>query len=245
MSVRVLTMMRPRGRGEQMLPLVAPSTREHSPHRPVRVSVWCVRWACAVAVMPVLLLANSAASAHRAACLHLLSAPFTAPYLQRWACESGDDLSAGLCRYCLFVGNLAALLLLAPGTASDTLAVFWVVMRPTTMMTPAPAVIIGDPTAALYGGVWVPWAHALAASALCAGCAQLLYTLPKDNVLRVMGCTACAVLVGALAVAAALSPAPLARRLFQSAALPFWALFGETSRPSSSSSASSLTTTTT
>ena len=114
------------------------------------------------------------------------------------------------------------------------------------MMTPAPAVIIGDPTAAaLYGGVWVPWAHALAASALCAGCAQLLYTLPKDNVLRVMGCTACAVLVGALAVAAALSPAPLARRLFQSAALPFWALFGETSRPSSSSSASSLTTTTT
>ena len=216
MSVRVLTMMRPRGRGE-LLPVHA---ADHSPSRAhARVSVWCVRCACATAVLPVLLLGNSAASAHRAACLHLLTAPFTAPFLQRWACET-DGLAAGLCRFCLFVGNLAALMLLAPSTASDTVAVLWV------------RAVAPHEVAAAYGGVWVPWAHALATSALCAGCAQLLYALPKDNVLRVMGCTACAVLVGALAVAAALSPAPLARRLFQSAALPFLLLFGETSRPS-------------
>jgi hypothetical protein len=263
MSVRVLTMMRPRGRGE-LLPFVTNNNnntnalREHSPSRAqqARVSVWGVRCACATAVLPVLLLGNSAASAHRAACLHLLSAPFTAPFLQRWACEA-DGVAAGLCRFSLFVGNLAALLLLAPSTASDTLAVFW--MR-AAIMTPTPNYENSNPnhnthnnedssssgggsnhhhdaafnhvTMQTYGGVWVPWAHALAASALCAGCAQLLYALPKDNVLRVMGCTACAVLVGALAVAAALSPAPLARRLFQSAALPFLVLFGETSRPS-------------
>ena len=222
MSVRVLTMtmMRPRGRGEPVLPVV----REHSPSRAMqgRVSVWGVRCACATAVLPVLLLGGSAASAHRAACLHLLSAPFTAPFLQRWACET-DGVAAGLCRFCLFVGNLAALMLLAPSTASDTLAVLWV---------RAAAGASAHEAMLAYGGVWVPWAHALATSALCAGCAQLLYALPKDNVLRVMGCTACAVLVGALAVAAALSPAPLARRLFQAAALPFLLLFGETSRPS-------------
>ena len=226
MSVRVLTMMRPRVRGEPLA-----GFREHSPSRapPRLVSVWSVRCACIITVLPVLLLGNSAASAHRAACLHLLAAPFTAPFLQRWACES-DGLASGLCRFCLFVGNLAALLLLAPTTASDTLEVF--IARPSTHS--------GAAAPAAYGGVWVPWAHALAACALCSGCAQLLYALPKDNVLRVMGCTACAVLVGALAVAAALAPAALARRLFQSAAIPFLVLFGETSRtpPASSSSSS-------
>ena len=228
MSVRVLTMMRPRGRGEPLLPvhqhhaMMDASPPPGSRAQP-RVSLWCVRSACATAVLPVLLLGSSAASAHRAACLHLLSAPFTAPFLQRWACET-DGLAAGLCRYCLFAGNLAALMLLAPGTASDTLAVLW--LRTAAATTAAPHEVM-----LTYGGVWVPWAHALATTALCAGCAQLLYALPKDNVLRVMGCTACAVLVGALAVAAALSPAPLARRLFQSAALPFLLLFGETSRP--------------
>jgi hypothetical protein len=74
-------------------------------------------------------------------------------------------------------------------------------------------------------------AHALFALALCLGCAQLLLMVHKGHVLRVMACTATAVMVSALALAAATTTsAPLARRFFQMAALPFVLLFLETAR---------------
>ena len=73
-------------------------------------------------------------------------------------------------------------------------------------------------------------AHALFTLAICLGCIQLLLMVHKGHVLRVMACTAVAVMVSALALAAAaLSPA-LARRFFQAAALPFVLLFLETAR---------------
>jgi hypothetical protein len=64
--------------------------------------------------------------------------------------------------------------------------------------------------------------------ALCLGCIQLLWTVPKDHVLRVMACTAVAVMVAAFAIAASVAPAMLARRFFQAAAVPFLFLFIET-----------------
>jgi hypothetical protein len=73
-------------------------------------------------------------------------------------------------------------------------------------------------------------AHALVAVALCLGCTQLLIMVHKGNVLRVMACTAAAVVVAALAVASVLAPLALARRFFQSAILPFGLLFLEATR---------------
>ena len=195
-------------------------------HREARTnSITGVRCACAATMLPVLLLGMTAASAHRAACLHLLVTPITGPYLQGYACEGGR-ISGILCRACLFLGSTTALSLLAPATASSTLAVLWFSNTTTTTTSHDDANLAHY----FYGGVWMPWAHTMASSALCLGCIQLLFILPKEDVLRVMGCTAVAVMVGALAIAAAVSPAALARRLFQASAPPFFVLFIETTR---------------
>ena len=83
--------------------------------------------------------------------------------------------------------------------------------------------------------------HALIALALFLGCAQLLLMVQKANVLRVMGCTAEAVIVAALALAGALTPGTgMGRRFFQAAVLPFVLLFMEASSSSSSSLGPSL-----
>ena len=73
-------------------------------------------------------------------------------------------------------------------------------------------------------------AHFALATTLVLGCCQLLYLihLHKANVLRIMACTATAVIVVALSAAAVVMPIKIARRLFQSAALPFLFLFYET-----------------
>ena len=175
----------------------------------------------------MLLLGSTPTSAHRTACLYLLAAPLVAPPLQAFA-GGGGPVAANLCRACLCAGNAAALLLLAPASMQGTAAVFWSASSSSLSASSPQA----PPQAAYYGptSLWAPAAHGLAAAALCLGCAQLLLMLPKDHVLRVMACTAAAVMVAALALAAAFAPAAFARRFFQAAALPFVLLFMETTR---------------
>lgn len=176
----------------------------------------------------MLLLGSTPTSAHRTACLYLLAAPLVAPPLQAFA-GGGGPVAANLCRACLCAGNAAALLLLAPASMQGTAAVFWSASSSSLLSASSPQ---APPQAAYYGptSLWAPAAHGLAAAALCLGCAQLLLMLPKDHVLRVMACTAAAVMVAALALAAAFAPAAFARRFFQAAALPFVLLFMETTR---------------
>ena len=161
----------------------------------------------------MLLLQVSAGSTVRAACLHLLLVPLTAPYLQLFAMEGGA-LTSWLCRAAMLLGTTAALILLLlhasrPATAPGIL----LIRNATTIETLAQ-----------------PSAHGLVALALCLGCAQLLCMVHKENVLRVMACTAAAVVVAALAVAAAFGPLHLARRFLQATVLPLLLLFAEASR---------------
>jgi hypothetical protein len=84
------------------------------------------------------------------------------------------------------------------------------------------------------------WCSYLLSGALCIGSIQLLIVLDKGNVIRVMGCTAAAVMVIVLAIlgsSAAQSP-NTTKRFFQSSALPFLLLFLETSRCTSSTQTS-------
>jgi hypothetical protein len=204
-----------------------------SPPPPPPPQLWHIRLACAITILPVLMLGSSAASAHRAACVHLLVAPICGPLLQRFASDyhTHGHTPSFLCRACLFLGNLAALLLLAPASVASTLSVlWWTPIGPPNNIYNTNSTTTANGLATTYGGVWIPWAHSIATLTLCLGCAQLLFMVPKDNVLRVMGCTAAAVMVAALAIAAMLSPSVLARGLFQAAAPPFFALFIETTR---------------
>ena len=158
-----------------------------------------------------MLLSGSPTSVHRAAIAHLLLVPLTVPPLQAFASEGGR-LTGGLCRAALTLSNVSALLLLLFGGEPSLLLL---------NATPAPP-SLGLPTAHLI-------AHALIALGLGMGCGQLLLMVHKGNVLRVMACTAAAVVVAALAIAAAFAPAVMARRFFQAAVLPFAMLFMEAS----------------
>ena len=162
------------------------------------------RYACLASMVPLLLWGASPMGVQRAALAYLLLVPLTAPPLQRFAASSGPaehaTVTRELCRLALFLGSVAALLLLM-----------------------APCVLVGGPSLLL-----ARVAHGLVAGALCLGCTQLLIMVHKGgNVLRVMGCTAAAVIVAALAFASVLAPVALARRFFQSAVLPFGVLLME------------------
>ena len=191
-----------------------------------------VQYAATGAVLPLLLLHSSPASVLRAACAHLIITPITAPDLQLFAMEGGA-LTSWLCRAALFMGSLAALLLLlvmhTPARCAAAAA---------TLPSSSAAAHRGNNNATSLDAIAQPVAHGLVASSLCLGCVQLLFMVRKENVLRVMGCTAAGVVVAALAVAAAFGPVPMARRFLQAAILPFLVLFAEASRrgarPSSS-----------
>lgn len=152
-------------------------------------------------MLPLLLWGSSPMGVQRAALAYLLLVPLTAPPLQRFAASAGPAehamVTRELCRLALFLGSVAALLLVL------------------------------SPCLPPLGGV-ARVAHGLVAAALCLGCTQLLIMVHKGgNVLRVMGCTAAAVIVAALAFASVLAPVALARRFFQSAVLPFGVLLME------------------
>jgi hypothetical protein len=74
------------------------------------------------------------------------------------------------------------------------------------------------------------WVNVLLSMALCLGSVQLLMVLHKGNVIRVMACTAAAVMVVVLAILGSAAPQHMAKRFFQSASFPFLLLFLETSR---------------
>ena len=68
------------------------------------------------------------------------------------------------------------------------------------------------------------------AGALILGASQLLWVSQKRFMLRVMFCTATALMVMALATLGAVTPASMSRYFFQSSAMPLVLLFMETSR---------------
>ena len=74
-------------------------------------------------------------------------------------------------------------------------------------------------------------ASAVLALALILGAAQLLWVAQKRVMLRVMFCTATAIMVMALAILGAVAPSTMGLQFFQSAAMPLVLLFMETSRP--------------
>ena len=227
------------GRGGFSSPLPQPP----KPHPPASVATWfSARCACLAMIVPVLLMGRTTASSHRVACIHLLVAPIAGPALQAYADAhssssssltmmhgGGGRLPTHLCRVCLFLGNAAALMLLAPSSFSATVAVLWAA-PPSANATAAIAFNNNNNNnnSEPPHGPWLPCAHALVTTALCLGCLQLLWTVPKDHVLRVMACTAVAVMVAAFAIAASVAPAALARRFYQAAAVPFLLLFMET-----------------
>jgi len=81
----------------------------------------------------------------------------------------------------------------------------------------------------LTGGSDV-WVNYLLTVTLCMGSVQFLMVLHKENVIRVMACTAGAVIVVTLAILGSFAPITMSKRFFQSALLPFFVLFLETSR---------------
>jgi hypothetical protein len=208
------------------------------------------RQACVAALLPFVLLTSSHTSAHRAACIHLVLTPLTAPPLQYFA-RSGGCIPDRLCRIALCLGNAAALLLLLASAALVNAAA-QAVSSPSPVLAPAsslPLLSTQNNNSAGGGAIiaaasltqsqlahyLVLVAHALLAITLCIGCVQLLLMAHKGNVIKVMACTAAAVMVAALALAASVSPPPTARRFLQTAALPFLLLFVEaTRRPASS-----------
>ena len=215
-------------------PYPAPSRRVHPPPPappPAAGGRWLgARVACLALIVPVLCMGRTTASAHRVACLHLLIAPLAGPSLQAYADAhaGGRELArlpTYLCRACLWLGNAAALMLLAPASFSATVAGLW---APLSHNVSASASFSAAEAFEPPHGPWIPLAHACVTLALCLGCMQLLWTVPKDHVLRVMACTAVAVMVAAFAIAASVAPTPLARRFFQAAAVPFLLLFMET-----------------
>ena len=235
MSVRPVFLAPP---SPSMMMFAAPnkaSSRPPSSSKPaaaVTTTTWLgARIACLAMVVPVLCMGRTTASAHRVACMHLLIAPLAGPSLQAYADHPSYHrhptlarLPTHLCRACLFLGNAAALMLLAPASFSATVAGLGVSVASHNLTVTYDADAFEPPH-----GPWVPLAHACVTLALCLGCVQLLWTVPKDHVLRVMACTAVAVMVAAFAIAASVAPAPLARRFFQAAAVPFLLLFMETS----------------
>jgi hypothetical protein len=70
------------------------------------------------------------------------------------------------------------------------------------------------------------------ALSLILGAAQLLWVAQKRVMLRVMFCTATAIMVMALAILGAVAPPPLGCQFFQSSAMPLVLLFMETTRAS-------------
>jgi hypothetical protein len=72
--------------------------------------------------------------------------------------------------------------------------------------------------------------HYILTSSICLGSLQLLIVLRKENVIRVMICTAIAVLVITLSMIAVVVPITTGKRFYQSIGLPFAVLFLESSR---------------
>jgi hypothetical protein len=175
--------------------------------------VWTLaaRVACVLAILPLLLLPSTDDGA---ACLHLVTMPITTYVLLKYNhLRYSVGTRCFLSFVCVFLTNIVAIsLFIMPPRLSQGWT--WnqdLFLNPTIPQTKLPLYIL---------------AITVSLAAL-----QLLWVVEKRVMPRVMLCTAVTVLILALALVAVLVPSPImARRFFQSAALPLLFLFMETSR---------------
>jgi hypothetical protein len=92
-------------------------------------------------------------------------------------------------------------------------------------------VLLGNISAVMFLLPYPDARQPLALSLILAA-AQLLWVAQKRVMLRVMFCTATAIMVMALAILGAVAPPPLGCQFFQSSAMPLVLLFMETTRAS-------------
>ena len=164
---------------------------------------WAARCACVLAVLPIIFLTKNEDITRKAACLHLITMPFTShifhDFNDRRCCmyPTYARVSSQIaCHFCLFLGNAAAICLC--------------LFKEYSLL-----------------------AHNLLSLTLCLGSFHLLLMMSKDNVIRIMTCTAAAATVILLSIAAVLtSSLSTARHFYQSTALPLLILYLETSRVS-------------
>lgn len=161
---------------------------------------YAARAACIIAVMPILFYTKNEKITKIAACVHLLLAPVTSFFIQHYGYMKASINNNPRAR-------LASCVMCCAGY----------------VMGSGAAVIL------LVGGK-DHWVNYLLTMALCTGSIQFLVVLQKENVVRVMVCTACAVVVVTLAILGSFAPVHMAKKFFQSAVFPFLLLFLETSR---------------
>ena len=180
------------------------ATANHDPSDTNTVLYWAyaARLSCIVALIPMLLFANNEKITKWAACLHLLLTPVTSFFLLNFSYARCCGEMRSKMISCLLSGVCFAL-----GNSA------------------AVVLLASDDTKLV-----IVWVNGLLSAALCLGSCQLLMVLHKENVVRVMACTAAAVMVVVLAVLGSAAPLNMTKRFFQSAAIPFVILFLETSR---------------
>ena len=162
--------------------------------------VYAARVSCLVALVPILFYGKNEKIAKYAAGMHLLTSPVTSFFIQHFSCTR-TNISAGV--------KTASCIMSGVGYVTGNCG----------------AVII-----LLMGGGGDAWVNYLLTISLCMASIQFLMVLNKENVLRVMACTAGAVIVVTLAILGSFAPSHMSKRFFQSAILPFFLLFLETSR---------------
>jgi len=180
------------------------ATANHDPSDASTLLYWAyaARLSCIVALVPMLLFANNEKITKWAACLHLLLTPVTSFFLLNFSYARCCGEMRSKMISCLLSGVCFAL-----GNSA------------------AVVLLASDDTKLV-----IVWVNGLLSAALCLGSGQLLMVLHKENVVRVMACTAAAVMVVVLAVLGSAAPLNMTKRFFQSAAIPFVILFLETSR---------------
>jgi len=162
--------------------------------------VYAARVSCLVALVPILFYGKNEKIAKYAAGMHLLTSPVTSFFIQHFSCTR-TNISASV--------KTASCIMSGVGYVTGNCG----------------AVII-----LLMGGGGDAWVNYLLTISLCMASIQFLMVLNKENVLRVMACTAGAVIVVTLAILGSFAPSHMSKRFFQSAILPFFLLFLETSR---------------
>jgi hypothetical protein len=172
-----------------------------SSHDTLLCLAYAARLSCVVALLPMVLFANNEKITKSAACLHLLMTPVTSFFLQNFSYARCHERRAKIIS-CFLSGVCFAL-----GNSAAVIL----------LANDDPKLLIG-------------WVNGLLSVALCLGSGQLLMVLHKGNVVRVMACTAAAVMVVVLAILGSVAPLNMTKRFFQSAAIPFLLLFLETSR---------------
>jgi hypothetical protein len=162
--------------------------------------VYAARVSCLVALVPILFYGKNEKIAKYAAGMHLLTSPVTSFFIQHFSCTR-TNISASV--------KTASCIMSGVGYVTGNCG----------------AIII-----LLTGGGGDTWVNYLLTISLCMASIQFLMVLNKENVLRVMACTAGAVIVVTLAILGSFAPSHMSKRFFQSAILPFFLLFLETSR---------------